>query len=105
MEAICAGLCDLVRSRWVSRKAEIACGTQLTHVLGLLALLLWRCNDDLWTATRRLIEHHGYDRPAWGVLICFATVIATAIYFEWARRAFRETRIEAEWRTTTIQLR
>lgn len=50
MQAILYWLVDWVRGRWVSGEAEIICGTYAFKVMGLLALLLWRCHGDLWEA-------------------------------------------------------
>jgi hypothetical protein len=105
MQAFVYWLVDVIRSRWVSGKAEIICGTQAFKVTCLFGLLLWRCHDDLWEALRRLVIHHGMDRQAWGVLLCFALMIGTIAFFVWMQRAYRKNRKDAEWQTPVIRLR
>lgn len=105
MQSLLFWLVAFVRGRWVSSKGEVICGSCAFKVACLLALLVWRCPDDLLEAVTRLWASHGTDRQAWGVMFCLGLLIGTVAFFEWMRRAYRKNRVEAEWRIPVIRLR
>lgn len=105
MQSFLLGLVDFMRSRWVSSKGEIVCGSYESQVACLLALLVWRHPDELMETLTRLWTSHGVDRQAWGVMFCLGLLIGTIVFFDWLRRAYRENRKEAEWRIPVIRPR